>query len=84
MYKIAIPVNNKKLTDSQKERLVRELKKADPQIVMLIHDRILRDSKAKALEHEHFVENKAFLEANGFNCRSMGGSNHWLRKSLLL
>lgn len=66
MYKIAIPVKNKKLTDSQKERLVRELKKAAPQIVMLIHDRILRDSKAKALEHEHFVENKAFLEANGF------------------
>ncbi|MBC8559806.1 hypothetical protein [Fumia xinanensis] len=66
MYKTIIPVMNKKLTDAQKAKLVSELKKADPQAVMLIYGRILRNQQAKDLEYEHFIENKSFLEENGF------------------
>jgi len=57
---------NKKLTDERKEKLLIQLKRANPDIVMLSYHRSLFDKYEKINEKEIFCENKAFLEEAGF------------------
>lgn len=65
-YCLWVPVLSRPFSDAQKEELVRQLKRVQPELVMLTYQRIMMDAQAKKIEHEIFVENKRYLEENGF------------------
>lgn len=67
MYKVWVPVMNRDFNESQKEKLLEQLIRFNPQSVMLVVWRVLWDEKEKQKEIELFVETKKFLESHGFN-----------------
>ena len=66
MYNVWVPVFNRKLSEEQKERLIKQLKRINPQIVALSYQRVLFDKSEKLKEKEIFCENKRTLEEAGF------------------
>lgn len=66
MYKLWIPVFNRKQTDEYKQRLVGELSRAKPDLVLLTYARIICDEEKKQREFEVYCENKEFLQKSGF------------------
>ena len=65
MYKIWIPVYNRKFTENQKTSLLHEVRRAEPDVVMLTFARMLRSEKMLREECELFTENKDYFEQNG-------------------
>lgn len=66
MYKLWIPVFNRKWTDTQLEQLAAQLNRLKPQLVLLTYARIMCNEAKKKEEYETFVYNKSFLEEKGF------------------
>jgi len=66
MYNVWVPVMNRKLSDEQKQKLIFQLKRIKPQMVMLVYWRVMWDKKSKLTEKELFLENKKFLNDAGF------------------
>lgn len=66
MYNIWMPVFNRKLSDVKKEKLIEQIKRVKPKIVMLSYNRVLFSKTEKQKEKELFCENKSFLEDAGF------------------
>lgn len=67
MYNLWIPVMNRKLTDIQKNKLSEQLKRVKPETVMLVFWRVLYNKEDRKRETDIFLENKSFLESEGFN-----------------
>lgn len=66
MYRLLIPIYNRKINAKDKLAMEALLKQAKPDMVLLTFSRVLR-SEAMLKEHlELFLENKAFLEKAGF------------------
>ena len=65
MYKLIIPVFNRKHTDRQKTALVGELKRAKADMALLTFSRVLRNAEALQREKEIFLENKGLIEDAG-------------------
>lgn len=66
MQEVWIPVYNNKYSENEKQLLLRELKKAKPDIVLLVFHRILCNEERLQSEYDKFMENKNFLTENGF------------------
>ncbi len=66
MYNTWIPIMPRKFSKTDRERLVSELKRANPEYVMLVYSRILNNPEFEEEVHNLFVECKTFLEENGF------------------
>lgn len=66
MYKLWIPIYNRKWTDTHKKKLVGEFSRLKPDLVLLTYARIICDEQRKHNEWQTFRENKEFLEENGF------------------
>lgn len=83
MYKIYVPVYSKDYNHTEKESLVRELKRIKPDIVFLVFHRILCNEKVLTEQIEMFENNRTFLQENGFRvgvwlAPTIGyGSEHW-------
>lgn len=67
MYNVWVPVMNRKLTDIQKKKLIEQLKRFNPETVMLVFWRVLYNEADRAKEKAIFTENKEFIEKAGFN-----------------
>ncbi len=83
MYKICIPIENNHYDPKAKESLVRELKRANPDLVYLVFSRVLCNDAMLREITNLYQENKKFLEDNGFRigawlAPTIGyGSEHW-------
>lgn len=67
MYPVWIPVMNRKMNDMQTDKLIGQLRRAEPQMVMLIYNRVLWHKEDRQRETALFLENKQALEAAGFS-----------------
>lgn len=83
MYRVCVPVINKKYDEKSAELLVRELKRVNPDTVYMVFDRVFCNDKILDEITEMFEENVKFLQNNGFKvgawlAPSIGyGSAHW-------
>lgn len=83
MYRICVPVRCKEYSEKDKSTLVRELKRLNPDIVFLVFNRVLCNNQALYEMSDLFVQNKEFLQENGFRvgawlAPTIGyGSEHW-------
>ncbi len=66
MYKLWVPIYNRKWTEEHKEKLAGELSRLQPDLVLLTYARIICDEEKKRVEFETYCENKRFLEERGF------------------
>ncbi len=66
MYKVWVPLFNRKWTDEHKSKLLSELLRLQPDVVLLTYARIICDEEKKKAEFETYSENKRFLEENGY------------------
>lgn len=67
MYGLWIPVMNRKLNDSEKKSLVAQLKRCNPDTILLVFNRVLWDEEKRQNELSVYIENKTLLEDVGFN-----------------
>ena len=72
MYRVIVPIFNKKFTTEQLLSLVDQLQKASITEVLLTFPRVLRSKQSLKAQVELFSHNKAFLEKHGISV------NAWL------
>lgn len=82
MYRLLIPVMNRKMTERQKETLAAELSRAGADTVMVVFSRILRNENMLQEEVAQFRENRDFLQEKGFSvgawlCPTVGYGGAW-------
>ena len=66
MYNVWIPVMNRELSEADKKKLINELNRLNPQLVMLVFWRVLWDESDRKREFELFNKNKKIIEDAGF------------------
>ena len=66
MYNVWVPVMNRKLSDKNKRKLIEQLKRLNPEMIMLVFNRVLWDENDRTKEKDIFLENKGFIESAGF------------------
>ena len=67
MYKIAVPVINRKMTDTAKAQFAEVLKKSCTDTVFLVVHRVLQNEAAKLEEMNTLKENLEFFKLHGLN-----------------
>lgn len=65
MYRVLIPIFNKKFSTEQKRLLAEQVKKANANEVLLTFPRVLRSKDALEEQRALFMKNKAYLEEQG-------------------
>lgn len=66
MYNLWIPIFNRKFTQEELNKKIRELKRCNPQLVLITFNRFLFDKEKLATEKSIFNENKTAFEKSGF------------------
>lgn len=65
MYRVLIPIFNKKFTTEQKRLIAEQVKKANACEVLLTFPRVLRSEEALEEQKSIFAQNKSYLEEQG-------------------
>ncbi len=66
MYNLWIPIFNRKFTQEELNKKIRELKRCNPQLILITFNRFLFDKEKLAAEKALFSHNKSVFEAAGF------------------
>lgn len=66
MYNLWIPIFNRKFTQEELNKKIRELKRCNPQLILITFNRFLFDKEKLATEKALFSHNKSVFEAAGF------------------
>ena len=65
MYRVLIPIFNKKFSQEQKRLIAEQVKKANADEVLLTFPRVVRNEEALKEQISFFAKNKTYLEEQG-------------------